>query len=327
MPAPAPVILTTKRSPDELRRRCLARLAERFEPARLRHKPLSLVRADARRQVDQWFETEAFTVPASERARLAEDIVACLPGVGPLEELFRDEAITEILVLGPALVVAHKGSGWLPASAHYRDAGQVRAVAARYAETGVPLQPTSQATGVADVRLPTGFRVVAVLPPEGLDVCPTMHFTRGPAIAAATVPTHGSDVVATPGPRSDFRPTGSGVIHRTARPLPHLAPAGEVSLAASTPPTAGGSMGSASGRHSTASGTSDPFARLKQRMTENIIGRLASAGVYDLNIVPLPELRKFITLAVGEFCIQESITTDPDFEQRLGLEILAGMNR
>ncbi len=330
MSAPSAVIPAPGRSPADLRRRCHARLAERFDPVRLRHKPLSLVRADARRQADQLLDADAPGLPRPERDRLAEDVLAALPGVGPLEELFRDEAVAEILVLSPGLVVAHKGGAWVPASAHFRDAEQVRAVVARYAESGVPLQPASPAAGAVDVRLATGFRVLAVTPPEVLNVCPTLHFTRGPAVAALT-PGRGSDVLFTPAPIGSR--AGSGVIPRTARPVPagdsHAGGTEVVSLAAVAPPSAAtsGMLGSASGRLTTAAGGTDPFAKLKQRMTEKIIMRLASAGVYDLNQVPLPELRKFITLAVGEYCQQEGLAPDPDFQQRLGLEILAAMNR
>ena len=323
IPMPGP------RTPADLRRRALARLAERFDPLRLRHKPLSLVRADARRQADQFLDSEAPALTRTERDRLAEDVVAALPGAGPLEELFRDEAVAEILVLGPTAVIVQRGGAWAPTSARFRDADQLRAVVGRYAEVGEPTVPGQPAVGAVDVRLPGGFRLLAVVPPAVLEVPPTLHLTR----CAAAAPGGRADVLTTPAPVGGSR-AGSGVIPRsvllprTARPSPPPDPE-VVSLAASAPPASavGGSMGSASGRLTSASGISDPFARLKTRMTEKIIMRLASAGVYDLNQVPLPELRKFITLAVGEYCQQEGVESDPEFQQRLGLEILAAMNR
>jgi hypothetical protein len=314
--------------PADLRRKAHARLAEKIDPARTRHKPLSLVRADARRLADQFLDAEAPALTRPERDRLAEDVLAALPGAGPLEELFRDEAVAEVLVLAPAQVIAYKAGAWVPTSARYRDADQVRAVLQRYAELGEPLQPAAPAAGAVDVRLPTGFRVIGVVPPEVMGVPPVLHLTRGPAVAAAAA-------VPPPG-RSGVTPVSavqrSGVIARTARPGPvgesSAGGSGIVSVAAVLPPAAGGSMSSTSGRlPPPKSGPLDPFAKLKQRMTEKIIMRLASAGVYDLNQVPLPELRKFVTLAVAEHCQQEKMDPDPDFQQRLGLEILAGMNR
>jgi hypothetical protein len=327
MSLPATAITPPVRPPADVRRKVAARLAEKFDPARLRHKPLSLVRADARRQADQLLDVEAPTLGRAERDRIAEDVLAALPGVGPLEELFRDEAVAEIVILATSQVVAYKAGGWVPTSARYRDADQVRAVLARYADTGDPTQPGPAAVGLIDVRLPHGFRVVAVLPPAVMDAPPVVHLTRGASVPPPP-PGGRSDVIATPAPRGGR--SGSGIVMRASRPTP---PADDVvSLAAVAPPgpSVSGSMSSASGRLTAgppSAANPDPFAKLKQRMTEKIIMRLASAGVYDLNQVPLPELRRFITLAVGEYCQQEGVESDAAFQQRLGLEILAGMNR
>ena len=69
------------------------------------------------------------------------------------------------------------------------------------------------------------------------------------------------------------------------------------------------------------------FARYRARITERIIGKLASLGVYDVNRLDVAELRRVIAAYVEEFCRTEHIyLSDPD-QGRLTLEILTGMRR
>ena len=83
----------------DLRRRLHGRIAERIDPVRNRYKPLSLLRREATRVIEQYFDTECPLLTRSERDGLITEIIAGAPGVGPLEELFRDPAVCEILIL------------------------------------------------------------------------------------------------------------------------------------------------------------------------------------------------------------------------------------
>ena len=71
----------------------------------------------------------------------------------------------------------------------------------------------------------------------------------------------------------------------------------------------------------------DPFAKIRQRVTERIIMKFASAGVYDLNQIPLPELHRIVLAQVAEFCGGDKNGFDEATYDRLSLEILSGMNR
>ena len=93
-------------SPVEMLRRAQARLAERFDPSRTRHKPLSILRQEGRRLLDQYFESEWNALPKPERDRLVEEILSEAPGFSPLEELFRDESTQEIMVIAATQVIA-----------------------------------------------------------------------------------------------------------------------------------------------------------------------------------------------------------------------------
>jgi pilus assembly protein CpaF len=166
--------------PDPLqavRRKAHARLAPLTDPARARHKPLSLLRMEVRRLLEQYLVAECPTLPQAERSRLADEVLAEAPGLGPLEDLFRDPAVQEVMVLAPGQVVVRKGDAWTPTSVRFRDAEHVRRMLARYAEVGEPVAPP--AAGGFDVWLGNGFRAVAVLPPEVLELPPTAVFVRG----------------------------------------------------------------------------------------------------------------------------------------------------
>jgi hypothetical protein len=110
-----------------------------------------------------------------------------------------------------------------------------------------------------------------------------------------------------------------------ARVQPETGPkggSGVVPVDATAPPRPGGSVGTL-----TTAPVADPHAKLRQRLTERIIMRFAAAGVYDLSALPANELRRIVTASVAEFCHQDRLDLDGPFQERLALEILAGMNR
>ncbi len=331
----------------ELRKRVHARLAEKIDPARTRYKPLSLVRQEARRVVDQFLDAECPTLTRSDRDRFVEDALAEGVGYGPFEELFRDESVKEFQVLGPGEVTVRKNDAWHPTPVKLRDTEQLRQVLARYAEASEPL------AGGVDARLANGFRVVAVLPPEGYEVAPVAWFIRGPLPPAAPPP--GSGVVAAPRsgllnarqtPRAsdpDLTPmpasTGSEVLPTALNVRPQAQPSGRMPQPPSpSPPMTGPpsgrmnavSSGPPSGRMPRPPATEsqqDPYARDRQRITERMIAKLASAGIFDLAAVPPAELSRFVLSAVADFSDSERLGFPAPLQERLALEILAGMNR
>jgi hypothetical protein len=276
--------------PDPLsvvRRKAHARLAPLTDPARSRHKPLSLLRLEARRMLDQFLDAECPALPRPERNHLTDEILAETPGLGPLEDLFRDPAVQEVMVLASDQVVVRKGDAWTPTSVRFRDAGHVRRMLTRYAEAGDAVAPA--AVGGFDVWHGSGFRAVAVLPPEVMDLPPTAVFVRGERPVASAP----SAVQPASAPRPPVE--GSGTVR--------VPPPAERSV----PP--------------------DPYAAVRLQVTRRIVSRLAAAGVHDLNRIPLPELRKIVLAYVEEVCESERLWSDAAFRDRLTLEILAAMNR
>jgi hypothetical protein len=286
-------------SPADFRRKAHARLAPLADPVRSRHKPLSLLRMEARRLLEQFFDTEAAALTRAERDKLADELLTEEPGLGPLEELFRDPAVREVMLLGPGQVIVRKADGWTPTSVRFRDAEQLRQVLARHAEVGEPVAAGPAAAGGFDVWLGSGFRLVGVVPPEVLDAPPTAVFVRGERPAPAP-----------------------------SQPAQPAAGSGTQSAAESRPTATGpGAVRTPSGRLSPPADRPDPYAGVRQQVTRRIITGFATAGVHDLSRIPPAELRKIVLAYVEEYCEVERLWSDEAFRERLALEILAGMNR
>ena len=299
----------------ELRQKAAVRLAERVDFARSKHKPLSLVRAEAKRALEQFLDVEVPHWPKPERDQLIEELLADAMGLGAIEELIRDESIHEFLILAHNQIVVRRGDSWLPSSVQLRDPEQYKLIIAKLAAQGEQTAPGEQPQAAIDVRLKNGFRVTAVRPPEGLDLQPVATFHRvPPAKVVAPPPTIPSKAV-----------TQSPVAGK-----PDDQDSRSISFASAIRPTAGGSAaGSMSGSMSglLATRVTDPAERVKVRVTERLVRKLAAAGIYDLGSVPQSEFSAIVGLYVAEVCTAERFAFDEAARDRLTAEILAGMHR
>lgn len=92
-----------------------------------------------------------------------EGISAELNGLGPLQPLTRDAAVTDIFVNGPDSVWLDRGDGLERAPVVFSGEQQIRALAARLVAAGG--RRLDDGSPCVDVRLDGGYRVHAVLPP------------------------------------------------------------------------------------------------------------------------------------------------------------------
>lgn len=307
-------------SPPDLSRKAHALLADRFPPARVKHKPLSILRQEGRRALEQMFEAEFPAVPRTDRDRTIEEVLGEAVGFGPLEELFRDDTIQEVMVLAAAQVIARKNDAWVPTSVRFRDAAHLRVYLQKVADTGEQMAGLDPPAGACDVRIANGFRVIGVFPPEVLGLPPTAVFRRGdvPQTTAPAFP-----------PRMPGGSTGVSMSAMTRQsplsaptPTPPAAkPAFQVFSQPLPVPT------SRIVPDAEPADPNDPVVRLKQRVTERIIRKCAAAGVYDLNVISTPELQRIILANVDDLNTVERLGLDEPLMQRLTLEILAGMSR
>lgn len=105
-------------------------------------------------------------------------VVDAMLGLGPLEPLLRDAAVTEVMVNGPDRVWVERGGRIEPVETRFADADHLLHVIDRIL---APLgRRLDEASPMVDARLPDGSRVNAVVPPLSIDG-PVLTVRRFPA--------------------------------------------------------------------------------------------------------------------------------------------------
>ncbi len=103
----------------------------------------------------------------NERARVVEEVVEEILGMGPLTAFLKDPSISEIMVNGYDCIYVEREGRIVATEAAFTDQARLRAVMEHIVE-GVGRR-IDAGSPTADARLPDGSRVNAVLPPVGLD--------------------------------------------------------------------------------------------------------------------------------------------------------------
>lgn len=93
---------------EQVKRRVLAKLEERLDMSASKRMPQSLLRQSLRQQADQIADQEARGFAKPDRDRMIDEVLAELLGYGPLEELFADPTVREVMVAGPSTVIARR---------------------------------------------------------------------------------------------------------------------------------------------------------------------------------------------------------------------------
>ncbi|WMU93218.1 hypothetical protein EMOOHJMP_00023 [Microcystis phage MaAM05] len=167
-PAPKPKKEVVPEDPYyELKSNIHRRLIEEIDLKQLMEKGSTGLRDQIRDAISHLLMEESNLLTLSERDRLIEDIVNEAMGLGPLEQLLRDQSISEIMILGPHLVYVERNGKLTESKVRFKDDGHllqiidriVSAVGRRVDET----QP------LCDARLKDGSRFNCVIPPLALD--------------------------------------------------------------------------------------------------------------------------------------------------------------
>lgn len=102
-------------------------------------------------------------VSTAEQQLLATQIVDDMLGFGPLEELLRDDAITDIMVNGPYQIYVERKGKLTLTDVKFRDNAHVMTVATRIV-TAIGRR-VDESTPICDARLPDGSRVNVIAQP------------------------------------------------------------------------------------------------------------------------------------------------------------------
>ena len=125
-------------------------------------------RNEVRSACKQAYERGEWAAVASDvRSSLMEELVDSVFGLGPLEGLLADEAVTEVMVNGSKSIYYERGGVLHRSPLAFADDDQVRALIDRIIS---PLgRRIDEASPMVSARLPQGHRVHAIIPPLALD--------------------------------------------------------------------------------------------------------------------------------------------------------------
>lgn len=149
-----------------------------------------------RSSLAELLRAEAPLLPVARHEQLLDELVHEVSGLGPLQPLFADPAVTEVMVNGPDRVYVERHGSIEPVDIALDADTLVRLVERVIGPLGLRLDRSSP---IVDARLPDGSRLHAVIPPLAIDgPCVTIR-----RFAAGVVPL--SDFGVTPAVESFLR--------------------------------------------------------------------------------------------------------------------------
>ncbi|HET7456665.1 MAG TPA: CpaF family protein [Gemmatimonadaceae bacterium] len=153
---------------DQLKVELHRRLIERLDLEALeRISDQNLIAAQIRQAVGELLRAEATPLSTAEREEVVEQVVYEVTGLGPIEPLFRDRTVTDILVNGPKDIYVERGGRLTRALTSFRDDAHLLSVIDRIvSRVG---RRVDESSPMVDARLPDGSRVNAIIPPLAVD--------------------------------------------------------------------------------------------------------------------------------------------------------------
>jgi pilus assembly protein CpaF len=142
-------------------------LLERIDSA----AAVKMERKDLLRQVEEVvseiLNEEKMRLNGTEQRQMVENLVDDMLGLGPLEPLIADEAITDIMVNGPYQIYVEKNGKLMLTDVKFRDNQHVLNICTRIV-TKVGRR-VDESSPICDARLMDGSRVNVIIPPLAID--------------------------------------------------------------------------------------------------------------------------------------------------------------
>ncbi|HEX5453777.1 MAG TPA: CpaF family protein [Stellaceae bacterium] len=149
--------------PAEVKERLRSALMSRIDPAAAARLPRNTLKIEIGKLVQEIASEERIELNESEEGALATEIADDMIGLGPLEPLLDDDAVTDILVNGPFSVFVERRGKLERTGARFRDLQHAVNVAQRIASAvGRRIDESSP---LVDARLADGSRVHIALAP------------------------------------------------------------------------------------------------------------------------------------------------------------------
>jgi len=150
-------------------------LVEKLDVQNLRSLPQDVVRREARNVIRELCQSEKSLLNCLEQEKLMDEVMDETFGLGPLETLLKDPAITDILINRFDRVYVERSGRIEPVDVQFRDNQHLRQIIDRIvAQVG---RRVDEICPMVDARLSDGSRVNAIIPPLALDG-PAMSIRR-----------------------------------------------------------------------------------------------------------------------------------------------------
>jgi pilus assembly protein CpaF len=164
----------------ELKGRVLDHLLQTLDMSKLDSLDPATVNERLSTAISTDLQTESRLLTDSDRLRLTEEVKDEILGLGPLEPLLRDDAISDILVNGAHQVYIERAGRLHLTDVRFQDDAHLLHVIGRIV-AGMGRR-VDEASPMVDARLPDGSRVNAIIPPLALDgpVLSIRRFGRDP---------------------------------------------------------------------------------------------------------------------------------------------------
>ena len=118
-------------------------------------------------RIQELLERSGHTVSDDFRAHMVQGVLDDIFGLGPLEPLFADDEITDILVVGADRVFVERRGMLQESGATFRDNAHLMHVIQRIVRNAG--RRIDERSPMVDARLPDGSRVNAIIPPLAVD--------------------------------------------------------------------------------------------------------------------------------------------------------------
>src|SRR5689334_10601652 len=159
----------------ELKSTVHQKLLNSLTPEQLKTLNKDSVRGQIGMVVEKLVLDESLPMTLAERERLIEEILDEVFGLGPLEILLKDPAISDIMVNGFDNVYVERAGRIVETNIRFKDGAHIRLIIERIVSAiGRRIDDSSP---IVDARLADGSRVCAVIPPLSL-IGPVMSIRR-----------------------------------------------------------------------------------------------------------------------------------------------------
>lgn len=160
---------------QQLKVRIHQQLVEKLDVQNLRSLPADVVRREVRSLIQELCTSEKGLLNSNEQQRLMDEVMDETFGLGPLEALLKDTAISDIMInRWDRVYVERKGRIELT-DCRFRDNAHLRQIIDRI--VGLVGRRIDETQPYCDARLQDGSRVNAIIPPLALDG-PAMSIRR-----------------------------------------------------------------------------------------------------------------------------------------------------